>query len=80
MITALNWRARICDESRLGGFVKHLHKNITEWENLINTVKTETRPQPSKSEMLKEKIEALKNSVENIRIVTEKRTVFDEDS
>ena len=57
-----------------------MHKNITEWENLINTVKTETRPQPSKSEMLKKKIEALKNSVENIRKVTEKRTVFDEDS
>ena len=80
MIKALNWRARICDDSRLGGFVKLLHKNIIEWENLMNTVKTETRPQSSKSEMLKKKIEALENSVENIRKVTEKRTVFDEDS
>ena len=73
MIKALNWRARICDESRLGRLVKLLDKNILEWQNLIITVKTETRPQPSKSEMLKTKIEALKNSVENIRNVTEKR-------
>ena len=63
MIKALNWRARICDESRLGGIVWLLHRNIIEWENLINTVKTEARPQPSKSEILKKKIEALKNSV-----------------
>ena len=80
MIKALNWRARICDKSRLGGFVKHSHKNLIEWENLIYTVKTETRPQPSKSEMLKKKIETLKNNVENIRTVTEKRKVIDEDS